>query len=286
MIKIGELFIMVQIITDSSTMYTVEQAQEMGFESVPLCVSIGDWDGRDLQMDYGRFYDAISAGQHPKSSQPPIGEVVEMFEKYPEDEIINISMADGLSGTYQSACSAKGMVDHNENITVINSRTLCGPHRYMVTMAQKLKEDGKTAKEIVEWVVQKSHETDSWLIPQDFGFLRRGGRMTAAASAIGSVLKLKPVLTLTEDCKRLDRFAIKRTFSGAVKAILDSLEGKKFDKDYIFYVVHARAQKDCQTAVEMIRKVFPEVEIQTFELSHAFITQGGPACVAIQYIKR
>lgn len=286
MIKIGELFIMVQIITDSSTMYTVEQAQEMGFESVPLCVSIGDWDGRDLQMDYDRFYDAISAGQHPKSSQPPIGEVLEVFEKYPEDEIINISMADGLSGTYQSACGAKGMVDHNENITVINSRTLCGPHRYMVTMAQKLKEEGKTAKEIIEWVVQKSQETDSWLIPQDFGFLRRGGRMTAAASAIGSVLKLKPVLTLTEDCKRLDRFAIKRTFSGAVKAILDSLEGKKFDKDYIFYVVHARAQKDCQTAVEMIRKVFPEVEIQTFELSHAFITQGGPACVAIQYIKR
>lgn len=286
MIKNGELFIMVQIITDSSTLYTAKQAQEKGFEAVPLCVSIGDWDGRDLQMDYDRFYETIASGQHPKSSQPPIGDVVDMFEKYPDDEIINISMADGLSGTYQSACSAKEMVEHSERITVINSRTLCGPHRYMVTMAQKLKEEGKTAKEIAEWVVQKSHETDSWLIPQDFAFLRRGGRMTLAASAIGSVLKLKPVLTLTEDCKRLDKFAIKRTFSSAVKSILDSLEKKKIDKDYIFYVVHARAQKDCQVAVEMIRKVFPEVEIQTYELSHAFITQGGPACVAIQYIKR
>lgn len=149
-----------------------------------------------------------------------------------------------------------------------------------------MKEEGKTAKEIIDWVVQKSHETDSWLIPQDFGFLRRGGRMTPTAAAIGSVLKLKPVLTLTEDCKRLDKFAIKRTFTAAVKSIIDSLESKKFDKDYIFYVVHARAQKDCQTAVDMIRKAFPEVEIQTYELSHAFITQGGPQCVAIQYIKR
>ena len=195
-------------------------------------------------------------------------------------------MADGLSGTYQSACSAREMVDNKENVTVINSRTLCGPHRYMVTMAQKMKEEGKSAKEIIDWVTKKSFETDSWLIPQDFGFLRRGGRMTPAAATIGSVLKLKPVLTLTEDCKRLDKFAIKRTFSAAVKSIVDSLADKKFDKDYIFYVVHARAHKDCQTAVDLIKKAFPEVEIQTYELSHAFITQGGPACVAIQYIKK
>ncbi len=277
---------MVQIITDSSTLYTVDQAHEMGFEAVPLCVSIGDWDGRDLHMDYDRFYNAIASGQHPKSSQPPIGDVIEAFEKYPEDDIINISMADGLSGTYQSACGAREMVENRENITVINSRTLCGPHRYMVTMAQKMKEEGKTAKEIIDWVVQKSHETDSWLLPQDFGFLRRGGRMTPAAAAFGSVLKLKPALCLTEDCKRLDKFAIKRTFSSAVKAILDSLKDKAFGSDYIFYVVHARAHKDCQTAVDLIKQYFPKVEIQTYELSHAFITQGGPACVAIQYIKK
>ena len=110
--------------------------------------------------------------------------------------------------------------------------------------------------------------------------------MTPTAAAIGSVLKLKPVLCLTEDCKRLDKFAIKRTFSGAVKAILDSLKGKPFGSDYIFYVVHARAFKDCQTAVDLIKEYFPKVEIQTYELSHAFITQGGPACVAIQYIKK
>lgn len=230
MLRLGKIK-MVQIITDSSTLYRSDEAQAAGFESVPLNVMIGDWDGKDLHMDYDKFYDKIKSGQHPKSSQPSIGDVVDVFEKYPEDEIINISMADGLSGTYQSACSAKEMVDHKDNITVINSRTLCGPHRYMVQMAQKMKEEGKTAKEIIDWVVKKSHETDSWLIPQDFGFLRRGGRMTPAAAAIGSVLKLKPVLTLTEDCKRLDKFAIKRTFSSAVKSILDSLESRKFDKD-------------------------------------------------------
>ena len=277
---------MVRIITDSSTLYTIDQAQEKGFDAVPLNIVIGDWDGKDLHMDYDKFYEKIASGLHPQSSQPSIGDVVDAFEKYPEDEIINISMADGLSGTYQSACGAREMVDNKENITVINSRTLCGPHRYMVTTAQQMKEEGKSAQEIIDWVTQKSYETDSWLIPQDFGFLRRGGRMTPTAAAIGSVLKLKPVLCLTEDCKRLDKFAIKRTFSSAVKAILDSLKGKPFGSDYIFYVVHARAFKDCQTAVDLIKEYFPEVTIETYELSHAFITQGGPACVAIQYIKK
>ena len=277
---------MVRIITDSSTLYTIDQSSEMGFDAVPLNIVIGDWDGKDLHMDYDKFYEKIASGLHPQSSQPSIGDVVDAFEKYPEDEIINISMADGLSGTYQSACGAREMVDNKENITVINSRTLCGPHRYMVTEAQKMKEAGKSAQEIIDWVTKKSFETDSWLIPQDFGFLRRGGRMTPAAATIGSVLKLKPVLCLTEDCKRLDKFAIKRTFSSAVKAILDSLKDKPFGSDYIFYVVHARAFKDCQTAVDLIKEYFPEVTIETYELSHAFITQGGPACVAIQYIKK
>ena len=277
---------MVRIITDSSTLYTIDQSSEMGFDAVPLTIVIGDWDGKDLHMDYDKFYEKIASGLHPQSSQPSIGDVVDAFEKYPEDEIINISMADGLSGTYQSACGAREMVDNKENITVINSRTLCGPHRYMVTEAQKMKEAGKSAQEIIDWVTKKSFETDSWLIPQDFGFLRRGGRMTPAAATIGSVLKLKPVLCLTEDCKRLDKFAIKRTFSSAVKAILDSLKDKPFGSDYIFYVVHARAFKDCQTAVDLIKEYFPEVTIETYELSHAFITQGGPACVAIQYIKK
>lgn len=277
---------MVQIVTDSSTLYKPEEAREAGFEAVSLNVVIGDMDGKDLLMDYDKFYENIENGLHPKSSQPAIGEVIDMFERYSEDEIINISMADGLSGTYQSACSAKAMVENGDRITVINSRTLCGPHRYMVEMAQKMKMEGKTAKEIIDWVVAKSHETESFLIPQDFGFLRRGGRMTAAAAAIGSVLKLKPVLTLTEDCKKLDKFGIKRTFSSAIKSIVEYLEPKHLGKEHILYVAHARARKDAEYVAEQFRKAFPELEIRIQELSHAFITQGGPRCVAIQYIKR
>ena len=218
---------MVQIITDSSTLYTEQEAQRSGFEAVPLCISIGDYHDRDLQVDMEEYYRKIADGHIPLSSQPPIGDVVDCYEKYAGSEIINISMADGLSGTYQSACSAREMVDHKDQITVFNSRTLCGPHRYMVEMAQKLKEEGKNASEILEWLRQKADQTESFLIPQDFSFLKRGGRLTPVAAALGSVLKLKPIMCLTRDGKRLDKFAVKRTMTAAVKCILDYLKEKE-----------------------------------------------------------
>ena len=167
---------MVQIITDSSTLYTREEAKAAGFEAVPLCVTIGDMEGRDCHIDMDAFYGKISEGFHPSSSQPPIGEVVDVYE---------------------------------DNITVINSKTLCGPHRYMVEKAQAMKEAGCSAKEIIDWVNAAAEKHESFLIPQDFDFLRRGGRLTPVTAAFGSMLKLKPIMTQTPDGKRLDKFSCK-----------------------------------------------------------------------------
>lgn len=277
---------MVQIITDSSTLYTVEEGKKLGFEVSPLCVTIGDLEGRDLQVDMKDFYGRIQKGETPKSSQPPIGEVLELYEKYQDTEIINIAMADGLSGTYQSACGAREMVDNKEKITVINSKTLCGPHRYMVEKAQKMKNEGHTAKEILAWLERAANKNESFLIPQDFGFLRRGGRLTPVAAALGSVLKLKPVMTQTPDGKRLDKFAVKRTMKAAVKSVIDHLKEKALDKRFILYVSHAEALEDANYVAAQLKEVFADIEIRMLNLGAAFVTQGGPKCVAIQYIER
>ena len=128
---------MVQIITDSSTLHRVEEANALGVETLPLCVNIDNLEGRDLQMDMKDFYERIRKGQIPRSSQPPIGEVVDMFDKYKDSDIINITIADGLSGTYQSACAAKEMSENRERITVFNCRTLCGPHCVAIQYIEK-----------------------------------------------------------------------------------------------------------------------------------------------------
>lgn len=277
---------MVQIITDSSTLYTEEEARAIGVEAVPLCVNIGDYEGRDLKVDMEMYYARIRSGQNPRSSQPPIGDVLEMFEKYQDCDIINISMADGLSGTYQSACSAKMMAKNGNRITVFNTKTLCGPHRYMVQMAQKMKERGCSKKEILEWLEDKANKTESFLIPQDFEFLKRGGRLTPIAATLGGVLKLKPVMKLTADGTKLDKFSVKRTMSGAVKTITDYLKEKHLGAGHIAYVTHANAKKDAELIKETLQNVCAGLEVKIYELSPVFVAQGGPQCIAIQYIER
>lgn len=277
---------MVQIVTDSSVLYTEEEAKAAGFDVIPLCVSVGDMDGRDLQIDMEEFYGRIGKGEIPRSSQPPIGDVVEVYEKYQDADVLNICVADGLSGTYHGALSARDMVENRDRITVFNSRTLCGPHRYMVEQAQKMKEEGKGIPEILEWLKSAAEKTESFLIPQDFGFLKRGGRLTPVAAALGSVLKLKPVMRLTEDGTRLDKFFVKRTMSAAVSGIMDHMKKKGIDGRYILYIVHAAAPKEAGAIREMIEAAFNGIEIQMMDLSPVLVAQGGPGCVAIQYIER
>ncbi len=278
---------MVQIITDSSTLYTPEEAKKRGFEVSPLCVSIADLEDRDLLVDMDVFYGKIAEGNHPKSSQPPIGEVLDLYEKYKDAHIINIAMADGLSGTYQSACGAVEMVDNKDNITVINSKTLCGPHRYMLDKALEMQKDGKSAQEIIACLRHAADNNGSFLIPQDFDFLRRGGRLTPLAAAFGSILKLKPVMTQTSDGKKLDKFTVKRTLKAAVAAIIEHWQKEiQPDERHIIYVSHARVLNDANKVIAQLKEAFPKTDIEMLDLGAAFVTQGGPGCIAIQYIEK
>ena len=277
---------MVQIVTDSSTLYTIEEAQKLGFESVPLCVNIGDYEGRDLQVDMEDYYSRIAKGQIPRSSQPPIGDVVDVYEKYKGRTILNISMADGLSGTYQSACGARELVDHKEDIIVYNTKTLCGPHRYMVEMAQKMKEEGKSLEEILTWLKRRSETTESFLIPQDFAFLKRGGRLSPGAAALGSALHLKAIMYLRKDGTKLDKFGVKRTMNAVIKTIVDYLKEAGLGAQHIAYVVHAEAPEDAANVKAALEKAFEGLEVRVMPLSPVFVAQGGSQCVAIQYVER
>ena len=169
---------MVRIVSDSSTMYSSQQAKDAGFAIAPLSVTIAGKTYKELdEIQLDEFVHIIGQGHMPTSSQPALGDVIAMYEACGDEEVINISMADGLSGTYSTAVAAVQNVE-NDKITVVNTGTLCGPHRYMVEVATKMAHAGATKQEILN----KLHalmETDlSFLIPSDFDYLRRGGRLS------------------------------------------------------------------------------------------------------------
>ena len=101
---------MVRIVSDTSTLYSTAQAREAGFDVSPLSVTIAGKSYREFnEISADEFVSIIHQGHMPTSSQPAVGEVVSVYEQYPDDEIINIAMAEGLSGTYNGAVAAAGM---------------------------------------------------------------------------------------------------------------------------------------------------------------------------------
>ena len=277
---------MVRIVSDTSTLYSTTQAKEAGFRVSALSVTIAGKTYREFDdITSEAFVDIIRQGHMPTSSQPAIGEVEELYNTYPNDEIINITMAHGLSGTYTSAVAAAQMCDHADKITVINTRTLCGPHRYMVEKALEWAQKGES----VEYIVEKLHtlmdSAKSFLVPADFDYLRRGGRLSPLVSHVGKAAGLTPIMTQTESGERLTVASIRRGYAHAVKYMTKELEKHGIGAGWRVYISHAGAMDKARQTLDAMKAAMPEAYYEILPLSPAFITQGGPGCVAVQYVR-
>ncbi len=276
-----------KIISDTSTLYSPVEGSKLDIEILPLSVSLGKDSYREYEdIETSVFLEEVKSGKLPTSSQPALGATIEAFEKYKDQDILVISMAQGLSGTYDGMLSARASVANHKRIHVINSRTLCGPHRYLVQKACDLKEKGKSLEEIKKTLTALMDTETSFLIPKDFGFLKRGGRLTPLAATIGGLLKIVPVMIKSEDGKRLEKFATKRTLRGAIQDISNYFVNNNLNEDYVIYISHAGVLEEAKKIQEQLAEVFEKVQIKLYELSPAFITQGGPGCIAIQAMKK
>ena len=277
---------MVRIVSDTSTLYSSAQAREAGFAVSPLSVTIAGKSYREFdEISSDEFVAIIGEGHMPTSSQPAIGEVTALYEELAGEQILNIAMAAGLSGTYQSAAAAAELCDNCDDITVLNSRTLCGPHRHLVEGAVKLAKEGATMEALLAWLNRRMDTAKSYLIPADFDYLRRGGRLSPLVSHVGKLAGLSPVMTQTDDGTRLTVASIKRGLKGAVKYVVDALSKAGVGRGWKVYISHAAAPERAEMALEQFKAAMPGAEYEIVPLSPAFITQGGPKCMAIQYVE-
>lgn len=278
---------MLQIVTDSSTLYSIREGEEKGIAVCPLHVNIDGKSYRDFEdLTSTKLLKFIQEKKVPSTSQPSIGEKIDTYNRLSEEgEVLDITMAQGLSGTYDNALLAKSQCDHPEKIHILNSKTLCGPHRSLVDRAIKMKEAGASLEEI-KTELEKARETDiSFLIPFDFQFLLRGGRVRQIEAGLGGLLKLIPVMKRQEDGTILVKFTVTRTFKKALRSILEEFDKRNVTDAYTFYITHAFNDELAFAAQKMLREKYPEAKIVIYPLSPTFITQGGPGCIAIQTIK-
>jgi DegV family protein with EDD domain len=275
-----------KIITDTSALYSLQEGKELGIEVIPACALVDGVVYRDYEdISSEEFLKLIEQGKVATSSQPAIGDVIDIFEGTQED-ILYLTIGDGLSGTYQSAMGVRNGMDQNEHIHIIDTQTLAGAQRFLVQKAMMLMKEGVGIEEIVRRVNNSVVTSASFVIPSDFNYLRRSGRLTPVAAAICGVIKIIPVLTQTEDMKRIKPFAVKRSHKKAVDAVIEYFKEMRVNQEYIISIAHAGVRQVAEDAAKQIRNHFSDTTIEILQLSPTLITHGGPGCITIQAICR
>lgn len=275
-----------KIIADTPTLYSPKEGKDLGITVIPSCTIIDGNVYKDYEdISTEEFLGKINEGAAPTTSQPAIGELLEIFEESRE-EILFLPIGDGLSGTYQSAVGAKNSMDKNEHIHILDTKTLAGPQRYLVQKALELREKGFSVDKIKKELQNRIESSLSFVIPKDFEFLRRSGRLTAMAAKIATVIKVVPVLTQTEDKKRITLFTVKRSRKKALEALIGHMKEAGVNGEYLLTISHAGALEDAKEILEKLKENFKGAAVEILQLAPTLVTHGGPGCVVIQAIHR
>ncbi|MBR5283805.1 MAG: DegV family protein [Clostridia bacterium] len=273
-----------KLIADTSTLISPAEGKAMGIEIIPICVSIDGTTYQDYAQITGeQFLQYIEEGSIPSSSQPAIGDYLDILESG-DEEMLFLTVGDGLSGAYQTAMSARNMVNNPERIHIVNSKTLAGPMRYLAQKAVMLREQGLSAGAIAVALESSIESSVSFVIPEDFQFLKRSGRVTNMTARIGGILKLLPILTQTKDKTRITPVSVRRGWNAAVDVILQRLEELHIGANHLVTVCHAGTPEKAETIAAQVAERFPVSEIEVLPLSPALMTHGGPGCIVIQAI--
>lgn len=270
------------ITTDTSSLLSPDN-NEIRVLPVSLCIDGKTYkDYIDINTD--QFTTMINNGAIATTSQPAIGDLLDIYENTDED-ILTITVADGLSGTYMNAIGAKNSSHNPDRIHVVNSKSLAGCLMYIVNKADSLRRQGLSMTDIKDQLSVSIDSSVSFIIPDNFSFLARSGRLTPIAAKIGSMLKIVPVLTQTKDRLRIEPFCIKRTMNKAVSSVISYLK-EHINNQYIIYVLHTDARDLADKTSAQLKDIFKDNDIEILELSPSLSTHGGPGCIVIQAIMK
>ena len=281
----------VRIITDSNSGITVEDARELGVTVLPMPFSINEEVYFEQEsLTHEQFYEELAAGKDIMTTQPSPGQVMgiwdEALKEY--DEIVYIPMSSGLSGSYQTA--AMLAEDYEGKVHVVNNQRISVTQRQSVLDALRLLEAGKSAKEIKDILEADKFNSSIYLMVDTLVYLKKGGRITPAAAALGTLLKLKPVLQIQGE--RLDAFAKARTVSqaksiiiNAVKSDIDKRFGGLSKENISLHMAYAHDLDRILEFKEEVLKEFPGYDINLYPLSLSVATHIGPGCIALAVTK-
>lgn len=280
----------IAIVTDSNSGITQKEGKELGISVIPMPFYINEeLYFEDITLTQEEFYQKLDEDADINTSQPAPGDVLDLWEKLLEDhdEIVHIAMSSGLS----SSCATAAMLadDYDGKVQVVDNQRISVTQRQSVADAMKLAEEGKSAKEIKDILEADKLDSGIFIMVDTLKYLKKGGRVTSAGAAIGTVLGIKPVLQIHGE--KLDAFAktrgVKQAKKKMIAAVRKELEERFPDGDFAKHAyLQSAYTKDKEAALkwkEELMAEFPEMEFHQDPLSLSVACHIGAGALAVAW---
>lgn len=277
----------VAILTDSNSGITQAEGARAGIYVLPMPFYInGEMLFEEIDLGQEAFYERLTEGAQIKTSMPTVGSVTDMWKKLLKeyDEIVYIPMSSGLS----SSCETAFMLaqDFDGKVQVVDNQRISVTQRQSVYDAKMLADEGMSASQIKDVLMEEKFQSSIYIMVDTLTYLKRGGRITPAAAALGTLLKLKPVLQIQGE--KLDAFAKARTVKQAKTIMIEAIK-KDFAERFhdasganmhleMAYTFDYEAAKQFK---EEVQAQFPDHEIIMNPLSLSVSCHIGPGALAI-----
>ncbi len=280
------------IITDSNSGITQNEAKELGIEVMPMPVLIdGELYLEDLTLTQQEFYEKLKSDANVSTSQPNPVDVGEIWARALQDNdaVIYIPMSSGLSETCHTLSHyAETEPQFKGKVFVVDNQRISVTQRQSVMDALKMASEGKPAQEIYDFLMDTKMQSSIYIMVNTLKYLKKGGRLTPAVAAIGTLLKIKPVLQIQG--AKLDQYAKVRKLSDAkttmVNAVKNDLKNRFADQvkagKMIIAVAHTDNYEEAEKFKAELKEEFPELEFTKVDpLSLSVSCHIGPGALAV-----
>ena len=273
------------IMTDTNSGINKKEADELGIFLLPMPVIVKDkiyLEGIDISL--GEMYEMMEDGIETSTSQPSPGSLMEMWDDILEeyDEVVHIPMTSGLSGSCENARGlARG---YKGRVIVVDNHRISVPQRESVLEAKKMADMGKNGQEIAEYLEESGKDSSIYITVSDLKYLQRSGRLGSTSAFLGSLLNIKPILTIQGE--KIDAFAKCRGIKLCERKMIEALENdinvrfKDVPKENIQVVVAGtlKEQDEIDEWTKAVQEAFPYSRVYYNALPCSILSHAGPGC--------
>ena len=279
----------IAVVTDSNSGITQAQAKEMGVAVLPMPFMIdGETYYEDITLTREQFYQRLKDNADITTSQPTPDSILKMWDKLLKeyDQIIHIPMSSGLSGSCSTAMMLAGEDEYEGKVFVVDNRRISVTQYQSVKDAQMLAAMGMDGTQIKKRLEETAADSVIFITVDTLKYLKKGGRITPAAAALGTLLKIKPVLIILGE--KLDSFAKARTMKQAktmmMNAIQKELDGRLHDsecRNCHLAIAHTDNEEAALEFKKEVEERFPNADVYMAPLSLSIACHIGPGSLAV-----